>query len=215
MDYTDRLRKEDWCVRSIPHALAKKLVEQYHYAHGGSNTMIYTHGLFHVAEPDVCKGVAWWLAPTKSAALATYPKRWQGVLSLTRLVVVPGVPKNACTFLLARSMKLIDRNLWPCLVTYADTWQGHVGTIYKASNWQYMGMTKPQPLWVRDGRLVAIKAGPKTRTRQEMEALGCVFLGKSQKHKFVHIQEQPPKAGGRSTGQTRALKEQLDETLSR
>ena len=187
--YQERLKKEDWEVRTVDLSTARTLVEQYHYAKGGSNTATYRHGLFRKGdflEAD-CVAVAWWIPPTKSAALATFPERWQGVLALSRLVVAPGVPKNACTFLLARSMALIDRQKWPCLVTYADEWQGHTGTIYRASNWQEVGKTTPEATFVLDGRMIARKAGPKTRTRQEMAELGAQMVGRFSKRKFVHI----------------------------
>jgi len=190
MDYSDRLRKADWEVRPLASLdVARTLVEQYHYAHGASNTATYLHGLFRRGEfwETNCKGVAWWIPPTKSAALATYPENWQGVLMLHRLVIVPGVPKNACSFLLAHSMKLIDRNRWPCLVTYADEWQGHNGTIYKATNWKYVGKTAPEAIYVKDGRMVARKAGPRTRTKAEMIALGAKYIGRFAKHKYIHL----------------------------
>ena len=190
-DYGDRLKKENWEARVVSLQTAQRITRDYHYARGGSNTRVYTHGLFHAGDffEEQCQGITWWIPPTKSAALATYPQNWQGVLSLTRMVILPGVPKNACSFLLSRSMRFIDRDRWPCLVTYADEWQGHSGTIYKATNWTYVGMTKPQATWVKDGRMISRKAGPKTRTKAQMEALGCSILGKYRKHKYVHITE--------------------------
>jgi hypothetical protein len=187
--YSDRLRKTEWEVRPVALEVGQRLTECYHYAAGGSNTATYMHGLFRVGElwNWNCKGVAWWIPPTKSAALATYPQNWEGVLSLSRLVILPGVPKNAATFLLSRSMKLIDRGRWPCLVTYADEWQGHTGRIYRAANWQYAGRTKPEATFVKDGRMVARKAGPTTRTHQEMLELGCELIGRFSKHKYVDI----------------------------
>ena len=166
------------------------MVERYHYARGASNTATYLHGLFRRAasfwDTD-CLGVAWWIPPTKSAARATYPTDWRGVLALSRLVIAPDVPKNGCTFLLARSRNLIDRQRWPALVTYADEWQGHTGTIYRADNWRDVGRTAPEATFVKDGRMIARKAGPKTRTRAEMEALGAVMIGRFAKRKYVHI----------------------------
>ncbi len=181
-----RLLKEEWDVRPVPNSIARALVVAHHYAAGASNTAVYTHGLFRIGDTE-CVGVAWWLPPTRAAAEATYPARWQGVLSLSRLVIKPGVPKNACTFLLARSRKLIDRSAWPCLVTYADTWKEHTGAIYKADNWQYLGLTKPTRTYQIDGRMVARKSGPKTRTHNEMLELGAVLVGSFAKHKFVSI----------------------------
>lgn len=186
--YKGRLNKKEWYVKDIPLSLAQELVKEHHYSGGGANTATYRHGLFK-NDSEECFGVAWWIPPTKSAAHASYPKDWKAVLALSRLVVCPGVPKNAASFLLAKSMKLIDRVRWPCLVTYADEWQGHTGGIYKATNWEYMGLTSPEAVWTLGGRMVARKAGPKTRTKSEMEALGAVCLGRFPKHKFRHTVE--------------------------
>lgn len=185
----DRLRKTDWEVRPVDIAVARHLVEGEHYAAGASNTATYLHGLFTVGSmwQQDCKGVAWWLPPTKSAGLATFPDDPQGVLCLSRLVIAPDVPKNACTFLLARSRRLIDRSRWPCLVTYADQWRGHEGGIYRADNWDYVGLTKPQKVYVINGRMTARKAGPKTRTHAEMLSLGAECLGSFAKHKFTRV----------------------------
>lgn len=184
--YDDRLRKSDWEVRDTPLSVGRSLVEQYHYSRGGSNTRTYMHGLYRIGSEE-CVAVAWWIPPTKSAALATYPDRWQGVLALSRLVVHPDVPKNACTFLLARSVKLIDRAKWPCLVTYADTWRGHTGGIYRACNWEFVGMTKPERTYIKDGRMIARKAGPNTRTHAQMLEMGAEMVGSFAKHKYVDI----------------------------
>ena len=184
-----RLRKADWEVRPVCLEFAQRLVAANHYARGGSNTATYLHGLFRCGEifDEQCQGVAWWLPPTRSAAEATFPERWQGVLCLSRLAILPGVPANACTFLLARSRKLIDRAAWPCLVTYADEWRGHTGAIYRADNWRYEGLTKPQRTYQINGRLVARKAGPRTRTHIEMLALGAEMVGSFAKHKFTRL----------------------------
>jgi hypothetical protein len=130
--------------------------------------------------------------PTRAAAEATYPEDWEGVLALSRLAIDPGVPKNAATFLLSRSRKLIDRERWPCLVTYADTWQGHDGMIYRLDGWTEVGRTKPEPTYVRNGRMIARKAGPNTRTRAEMEEMGAVCVGSFPKIKFVRTLPDRP-----------------------
>ena len=78
------------------------------------------------------------------------------------------------------------------LVTYADEGRGHTGAVYKAAGWDYVGKTKPEPQYVdATGRYVARKAGPVTRTRAQMEALGCTLAGRWAKHKFVkHLRFQ-------------------------
>jgi hypothetical protein len=184
---TPPLHKKQWWVQTVPLATVQQLVAQYHYAKGGSNTAVFRHGLFRRTHPDTCLGAAWWIPPTKSSAMATYHVNWKAVLSLSRLVIVPDVPKNAASFLLMRSVAEIRKDTrWQCLVTYADEWQGHTGGIYKAAGWKYVGKTKPERVYVdASGRMVARKAGPKTRRHQEMVDLGCRCLGSFSKHKYV------------------------------
>lgn len=183
------LKRDDYTVRDVGIDVGRKLCQEHHYARGASNSATYLHGLFRA--DDIfewqCLGVAWWIPPTRSAAEATYPERWTGVLNLSRLVIAPEVPSNACTFLLARSRHLIDRAAWPCLVTYADEWRGHKGAIYRADNWDYVGMTRPERVYTIGDRMVSRKAGGHTRTHAEMLALGAVMVGAFAKHKFVRI----------------------------
>lgn len=190
MDYGNRLLRKDWEIRNVALWLASSIIEKHHYAKRAANTATYLHGLFPKDSfwDAECVGIAWWIPPTKSAAESTFANNWKGVLSLSRLVVIPGIPKNAATFLLAGSMKLIDRKLWPCLVTYADEWRGHTGTIYRAANWKYLGLTKPEAVWTLNDRMIARKAGPHTRTKNEMLALGAKMVGRFSKHKFVHVE---------------------------
>lgn len=190
--YETRLKKEEFIVRPIDLQTARSLVEKYHYAKSATNTGVYTHGLFKKDEAFFdanCLGVAWWLPPTKNAAIATYPEgEWQKVLSLTRLVIVPEVPKNACSFLLSRSIRMIDEAKWHCLVTYADTWRGHEGTIYKATNWEYMGLTKPSPVFVNDkGKMMGRKRGGKNITKVELLEMGFTEEGQHSKHKYRFV----------------------------
>lgn len=182
----NRLRAQDWCVRPAPLAVAQALVSEHHYARGGSNTACYVHGLYNKASGEI-HGVAWWLPPTRVACESVNRPNWTRVLSLTRLVITPGTPKNACSFLLSRSVKLIRRDgRFVSLVTYADESQGHSGHIYRASNWQYVGRTGPYPRWIdpNTGRQVAPKSTV-NRTKSQMESLGYIKEGSFHKHKFV------------------------------
>lgn len=179
-------------MKPISIRTAYKLVKNHHYAQSATKTGVYIHGLFKVDNEfpeSKCVGVAWWLPPTKAAAMATYPEGdWRKVLSLTRLVVVPDIPKNACSFMLMKSIKLINTSVWECLVTYADTWQNHEGIIYKATNWEYLGLTKPSPVFQNeDGKMMGKKRGARNLTTEEMNMKGFEEVGKFSKHKFRMI----------------------------
>ena len=182
-----RLRKSDWTVAGADLDFAYRLVVAEHYAKGASNTATYLHGLYPANWHwySQCVGVAWWIPPTRSAAEALVGEAWEGVLALSRLVIEPGVPANACSFLLSKSTRMIDRRRWPVLVTYADSWRGHTGAIYRACGWEFDGETSPEAVYTLNGRMLARKAGGKTRTHREMLAMGCVFEGRFPKTRFV------------------------------
>lgn len=192
VDFSGRLKKEEYVVLPVDLATARRLITKWHYAKSATNTGVYTHGLFLKGKSLFyydCLGIAWWLPPTKNAAIATYPEGdWRKVLSLTRLVVSPEVPKNACSFLLSKSIKMIDSSKWHCLVTYADTWQNHNGTIYKATNWEYCGLTKASDVFVNSkGEMMGRKRGAKNITKKELLSSGFICQGSFSKHKFRYL----------------------------
>lgn len=180
-------RKRDWIVADVDMTTAYELIVEEHYAKGASNTAVYLHGLYpsNWLWHNECVGVAWWIPPTKHAGIALAGDGWGGVLSLSRLAIRPDVPKNAASFLLSKSVRLIDRTRWPTLVTYADSWRGHTGTIYRAAGWTYDGETKPGAVYSIKGRMTARKAGNRTRTHADMMALGAEFHGQHSKSRFV------------------------------
>lgn len=181
------LKRRDWRVETIGLEQAVEMVTRLHYSAGAANTATFRHGLFRADEwPFYVRGAAIWIPPTRTAASATWPRNPEGVLALSRLVLEPEVPTNGASFMLSRSVALIRRDpRWECLVTYADEWQGHTGAIYLAAGWTFVGRTKPERVYVNEGRMVARKAGPKTRTHAEMLALGAECVGSYPKLKFV------------------------------
>lgn len=180
------LHRADYYVKDVDQATARALVEEHHYAGRGSNTAVYRHGLFSVDDDRECLGVAWWLPTTKVAAQSVH-QDWRRVIALSRLVVVPGVPQNGASYLMARSIAIVRKTgRWSALVTWADEGQGHTGAIYRATNWEDRGPGSATDVWIDEGgRHVARKSASRTRTVAEMETLGYTRVGRSRKRKFV------------------------------
>jgi hypothetical protein len=66
---------------------------------------------------------------------------------LLRLFSFDWCPKNIESYCIAQSIKFLKTN-YPkikILVSYADASVGHVGYIYQASNWLYIGNSSPEP----------------------------------------------------------------------
>lgn len=186
MKPANALKKADFFVSDCPQQDAKELIEKYHYAKGTSKVRVYTHGLYEKSTGDLV-GAAWWLPPTRVACESVNKEQWKKVLSLSRLVVLPHVPTNGASFLVGQSIRLIKKEgRFVSLVSYADSSQGHEGAIYKATNWDYVGVTRKTPLWVcpASGKQVACKSTV-NRTKQQMLDLGYELKGRYEKHKYV------------------------------
>ena len=184
------IKRADCQVRTIPLSDLRSLVEEHHYAKGGANTATFRHGLFWRGN---LVGGAWWIPPTKAAALASYPERWEAVICLSRLVVSPEVPANAASLLLSASVKLIKQDArWHYALTYADGWRGHKGRIYDACGWDYTGMTAPSSVYTdASGRMMGRKRGPKTFRHSEMIAAGFTLQGRFSKRRFGLLLRRP------------------------
>lgn len=166
--------------------MGRDMAKAYHYAKGAGKVMVYRHGLFPRDDFMDCRGASIWMTPTPGAA-KTVAEDWRGVLVLTRFVIEPDMPTNTASFLLGASIRMIRKDArFHTLLTYADEGQGHTGAIYRATNWTYLGLTNGSDVWVdSEGKMIARKAGPHTRSVAEMEALSYVNMGKTRKHKFV------------------------------
>jgi hypothetical protein len=179
-----RAHRRDYSVQRTPHAEAAAFIAARHYAKGTANTSVFSFGLLRAG---ALVGAALWMPPTKICAASVDAVAWRRVLALSRLVVDDAQPTNAESIFLGSMIREVRRDgRWTALVTYADAGEGHRGTIYRATNWAYAGVTRPERRWIdADGKRVSKKSAGTSRTVAEMQALGFVDAGSSVKHKFV------------------------------
>jgi len=111
------------------------------------------------------------------------------VYELTRLIVQTE-HKNASSFLIANSLKLLPKN--NIVVSYADSNMNHCGIVYQSTNWIYTGANKAHDCeYIING----VKTHPKTIT----ERLGITSIAKwakenniervkpKEKHRYFYI----------------------------
>jgi hypothetical protein len=178
-------RAKDYVTKPIPHANAAMFIREHHYAHGCANTSTEAFGLFRGRD---LVGAALWMPPTKPAAQSVDPFDWRRVINLSRLAIAPSEPQNAASLFIGAMLRtLFAERKWTMLLTYADMSQGHEGTIYKATNWRYLGRTKPEARWLDANGKQVSKLATKSRRADAMRGLGHRMVGKYRKHKFATI----------------------------
>lgn len=149
---------QGWTIARIEPYQAAPFVERWHYS-ASLNGVIsdYCFGLF--APGFVIQGAAVF----GRMAMAGQWKKYADDESK----VVDDTPKNAETFCIARCIRWLEKNTdLQLIVSYSDLDYGHTGTIYRAANFQMIGVASPGRVIVWNGRRLHDKA---IRTKYKSE----------------------------------------------
>jgi hypothetical protein len=115
------------------------------------------------------------------------------VLELNRLCLKYN-RKNEASFLVAKSLKLLPKNR--IVISFADTEQNHKGTVYKAANFTYHGLSAKRTDWKvkgmehLHGQTIADEfRGVKNRAAAMREKYGDSFYlaPRPRKHRFIFV----------------------------
>jgi hypothetical protein len=181
-----KLIRNEWEIKPIETKTAKEFVEEWHYSKGSGKLAVSCFGLYYKGDPNTLHGISWWMPPPLGAAKSVSDNH-SGVLALSRFCLRDDRPENAGSFLISQSIKMLD-NRWNMLLTYADTALNHDGGLYRASNWNYNGMTGKNPMWwdpVNDC-MVSKKRGPINYNKKQMLEKGYILKGNFAKHRFIY-----------------------------
>ena len=179
----------NYSVQQIGYKDTKHLILNVHYARR-MPSISFAYGLFEnnefvglvsygtPASPSLCKGIMG----------EEYKSE---VLELNRLVLINN-KKNEASYLVGQSLKLLPKPR--CIVSYADTQQGHAGCIYQASNFFFTGTTKARTdMAGKDGKHSRHHLGDRTnRGYRSAKHRYVTFIGnKKQKKKYLKLLNYP------------------------
>jgi len=171
-------------IISITKSQASEIYSRYHYLSDKGFLHQFSFGALF---DGILWGAITYAIPNPRNIKGLYDKDEQvGVLEISRLAFAPNSPKNSCSRMIGISTKLLKQR-YPLriLISYADTAQNHIGTIYKASGFKYHGLTAKKTDFVDlDGNLVGKIKGAKY---SEMDGY---WVERSQKHLFSKIFKQ-------------------------
>ena len=144
------LLRDTHSVSRIKSSVGKAMIRENHYTHSCHNGPM-CYGL-HQAESLI--GVIAFATPISEAVRAkpfglTHKDR---VTELHRMWAQDGHSKNALTFFISRAFDLLleDRPDIRCVLSFADSTEGHTGHVYRAANATYAGTTGSRALFFRD-----------------------------------------------------------------
>ncbi len=126
-------------IVNLDNKFAKEFFEKYHYTHS-CNLLIISYGFYY--EGDLKCVVGYSRPSGKNLAKSIWKDgNDYNTLELIRLFSFDDCPKNTESFCISQSIKALKNDLpeVKILVSYADSSAGHIGYIYQASNWKYIG----------------------------------------------------------------------------
>lgn len=170
------------------------LILDIHYAKR-KPSISYIYGLY--LDGDIVGCISYGTPPSSPLRKGLAGNENAGkVLELNRLVLKNNL-KNEASLLIGQSLKLLKSDFGECyVVSFADTEQEHIGTVYKATNFIYCGLSAKRTDWKIRGRehlhgyTVADEfRGVENRAAAMREKYGDDFYLKDRprKHRYIYV----------------------------
>jgi hypothetical protein len=142
---------ENWSVKRVERSDIKDFIETHHYSKSINGCIAdYCYALFH---HDEMKGAMFYGRFAMMNQWMKYGDNKEDVIELRRLCCIDDTPKNTESFFIGASLRQLKKD-WggKTIVSYADNEYGHEGTIYKATNFDYIGQTKFDRVIIHEDR---------------------------------------------------------------
>jgi hypothetical protein len=143
---------KDFVVHKTTLQRVRPFVEQWHYSSNVNGLRVsHTFGLF-------CKNHLIGAMIYGSIGMANVWKKYatseKDVVELRRLCCIDNTPRNTESYFIGKTIRWLKKHTaYKVIISYADMFHNHAGTIYKASNFQYHGITSPGRVIEYDGKI--------------------------------------------------------------
>jgi hypothetical protein len=180
-------------VRKIKRADCEDLILNVHYARRWPS-ITYAYGLFDEGHLEGCVTYGTPFSSTLRSGVAGADLSGN-VLELNRLCLRSN-KKNHASFLVSHSLRLLSLEVDAIVVSFADTDQGHSGTVYQAANFTYHGLSAKRTDWKIKGMehlhgqtIADMVRGTPNRAAALREKFGSDFYlrPRSRKHRYIQI----------------------------
>lgn len=161
----------------IAKPVAASIYRNHHYFGEKDFLNMYSFGALH--EGEIWAAISYGIPNAKNINGLYTSDQQSGVLEIVRLACHPDCPRFTPSRMISQSIKIL-RKKYPLrlVITYADTAQNHEGTIYKASNFRYHGLTAKKTDFLHaDGTIKKLKGVKYSELEGE-------WIERSQKHLY-------------------------------
>lgn len=148
---------DSWKVLPCERSEIRDFIEKHHYSHNINGLM--SDYCFKLLRGEELVGAAIYGKTAMANAWKKYVDSPDALIELRRLVLIDDTPKNSESFFIGHTLRWLKKNTdIEKVVSYADPNYGHQGTIYKATNFQHVGMTAKGKVIMWNGKKYHDKA---------------------------------------------------------
>ena len=147
----------DFTVEVVLRKFVDPFIRKYHYSKSTNGIQqkecfgLYTEGNFGL---PVMIGAMMYAIPSMPNTAKRYnPINPDRCVELRRLCCIDDTPKNTESYFIGKTLRWLKRNTnYEVVISFADQHYEHDGTIYKASNFEYLGETAAGRVLMVDGK---------------------------------------------------------------
>ena len=176
-------RMENFKVQIIPSQETYEWLLYKHYAHR-IPSISYAFGLYN---NGVLVGVCTFGSPpSHSLCIGIMGEEYQSLIIELNRLCVECDKKNITSWFVSQCLNSLPRPL--CVISYADTSQGHTGKIYQACNFIYTGLSDKRTEWRKKGSNLHSKTiCEKYSLEQRKECNDFYVTDRPRKHRYIYF----------------------------
>ena len=179
----------NYTVKKVSCLVARDFIITNHYSKGCHYRPSPCYGLFEGSEMIGC--LCFSTPCSENVRSSVFGEDYKKhVIELHRLFIFDITPKNTESWFISKCLKLLklDRpDIW-CVITFADSTEGHTGTIYKATNAIYCGMTSKATFYMDEkGTLRHPRQCGVNITVDDAYTRGWVPVKRFAKHRYIYL----------------------------
>lgn len=202
-------------VRPVLPSVIQGVIEREHYLHSMPAASRRCFGVY--LESELVGAVVFTSGPRQAYRLLVAAKP-QDTSVLARLWLSDALPTNSESRVIGIVIRLLQRSTqWKLLISYADPASGHVGTIYQATGWLYLGMTEPNSyVTLSDGkahhpRSIYNQFGSNSVQHLRATGVSAVRTQASGKYRYAYVLQPSWRWRLRDTPQTYPSKQKEEQ----
>jgi hypothetical protein len=133
---------KNFTVKLCDRKEVKSFIETWHYSK--SINGLKSNFCFKLMNDDMLIGAMMYGQIGMGGVWKKYVDKETDLIELRRLCCIDDTPKNTESYFIGFTLRWLKKNTkYKLVISYADSNYNHTGTIYKASNFKFAGMTNP------------------------------------------------------------------------